>query len=72
MNIDGIPFEVVNLESLSPEVHPGIEGTALWKTVTRGNVRMRIAEYSPGYLVADHAEAHRSSTGTGVKLLIVD
>ncbi len=53
MNIVNIPFEVLDLEKIVPETHLGTTGQALWKTVIRGNVRMRIVEYSPGYF-ADH------------------
>ncbi|MFH2047977.1 MAG: DHCW motif cupin fold protein [bacterium] len=109
MELKDIPFGVYHLGGIDPEIHPGASGRASWKTVKQGNVRIRIVEYSPGYLadhwcekghavfvldgsftselkdgrkyeltkgmcylVADHAEAHRSSTQTGVKLLIVD
>lgn len=53
MEIKDIPFEVFNLENMVPEKHAGTTGTAFWKTITRGNVRIRIVEYTPGYL-ADH------------------
>jgi len=109
MQIHDLPFEVFDLEALTPEPHAGVTGHAEWKTVTKGNVRIRLVEYSPGYLadhwcekghavyvlegefeselqdgrkfklgkgmcylVADRAEAHRSYSEHGVKLLIVD
>lgn len=72
MEIKEIPFQVFDLENMTAEEHPGVTGKALWKTVSRGNVRIRIVEYAPGYLVADYADAHRSYTKDGVKLLIVD
>lgn len=109
MEIKDIPFEIFDLENTQPEEHAGVTGKAFWKTASRGNVRIRIVEYTKGYLadhwcekghavyvlegefvseladgrkfklskgmcylVADHAEAHRSFTETGVKLLIVD
>ena len=53
MEIKDIPFEVFNLDNIVAEVHPGTTGKALWRTVKRGNVRIRIVEYSSGYL-ADH------------------
>ena len=53
MEIKDIPFQVFDLENLAAEEHPGVTGKALWKTVSRGNVRIRIVEYTPGYL-ADH------------------
>lgn len=33
--------------------HPGQVGFALWKTQVFGDIRVRMVEYSPGY-VADH------------------
>jgi len=53
MKIEDTPFTVVNWESVAPTKHPGTKGMALWRTVNAGNIRMRIVEYSPGY-IADH------------------
>ncbi|MGV7928720.1 MAG: DHCW motif cupin fold protein [Spirochaetota bacterium] len=53
MEIKDIPFQVFDLESEEPEEHAGLTGKAYWKTIKRGNVRIRIVEYTPGYL-ADH------------------
>lgn len=53
MEIKDIPFEIFDLENVALETHPGATGTAYWKTVKRGNVRIRIVEYTAGYL-ADH------------------
>jgi hypothetical protein len=53
MKIINIPFEVFDLENVKPDIYKGITGNAIWKTVQRGNVRIRIVEYSKGYL-ADH------------------
>ncbi len=39
--------------SIAPEVHQGITGKALWKTIMMGDIRIRTVEYSAGYL-ADH------------------
>lgn len=109
MEIKNVPYNVINWDAILPEKHLGVTGEALWKVSQQGNVRVRIVEYSPGYLadhwcekghvvyvlqgefttelqdgknytltkdmcyvVADHAEPHRSTTSTGVKLLIVD
>jgi quercetin dioxygenase-like cupin family protein len=33
--------------------HPGERGRAFWRTLHRGDLRIRIVEYTPGYL-ADH------------------
>jgi quercetin dioxygenase-like cupin family protein len=90
-------------------LHAGETGRARWRTRQHGAIRVRMVEYSPGYLadhwcskghillvlegeleteladgrrftlkagqsyqVADGAEPHRSSTGIGAKLFIVD
>ena len=53
MEIKDIPFEVFDLENVTAEEHDGITGKAVWKTVKRGNIRIRMVEYSPGYS-ADH------------------
>ena len=34
-------------------MHPGETGTARWRTRQFGDIRVRVVEYSPGYL-ADH------------------
>ncbi len=53
MKLDGIPFEVVDWLSETPTVHPGATGLATWRTRQLGGIRVRMVEYSPGYL-ADH------------------
>lgn len=53
MKLEGIPFEVFDWQSIAPIPHPGERGAATWRTLERGNVRVRIVEYAPGYL-ADH------------------
>ena len=109
MNLNNIPFGITNWTEIKTEQHAGEHGHALWGTQQFDNIRVRIVEYSAGYLadhwclkghillclegelhteledgrsftltagmsyqVADHAEAHRSSTATGAKLFIVD
>jgi len=109
MQLTDIPFGTTDWSQLEPSVHPGETGTAYWRTCQFGSVRVRMVEYSAGYLadhwchkghillclegqleteledgrtftlsagmsyqVADHAEAHRSSTASGARLFIVD
>ena len=109
MNLNNIPFGITNWTEIKTEQHAGEHRHALWRTQQFDNIRVRIVEYSAGYLadhwclkghillclegelhteledgrsftltagmsyqVADHAEAHRSSTTTGAKLFIVD
>ena len=43
----------VGWSQIEPTIHPGDPGTATWRTREVGNVRVRMVEYSPGY-VADH------------------
>ncbi|GGO28152.1 DHCW motif cupin fold protein [Deinococcus humi] len=109
MQMHDIPFGVTDWSAVPRTGHPGVTGMAHWRTQTFGGIRVRMVEYSAGYLadhwcskghillvldgqldteladgrtftltsgqsyqVADHAEAHRSSTATGARLFIVD
>jgi hypothetical protein len=108
MKIEGVPFETIDWSSTPRVAHVGETGVAHWRTREVGNLRVRLVEYSAGYL-ADHwcerghvvhvlegelvtelrtggrsvlpagqsyivadGDAHRSSTATGARLLIVD
>ncbi len=53
MEIKNIPFEVFDLANTLPEEHKGQTGTSFWRTVRKGDLRIRIVEYTAGYL-ADH------------------
>lgn len=53
MRLEGIPFQSIDWSRIAPTSHPGDPGVATWRTVEVGNVRVRMVEYSPGY-VADH------------------
>ncbi len=54
MTIDShIPFTVTDWNSVVPEKHNGEKGFALWKVLNFGDIRVRMVEYSPGY-IADH------------------
>lgn len=109
MQISDIPFSVSDWSSVETTTHAGVTGEAYWRTQQFGSIRVRMVEYSAGYLadhwcskghillclsgelttelddgriftlkagssyqVADHAEAHRSSTAIGAMLFIVD
>jgi quercetin dioxygenase-like cupin family protein len=109
MKMENIPFGTTDWSKIPITEHAGITGNALWRTQQFGDIRVRMVEYTPGYLadhwcekghillvlegrleteladgrkftltpgtsyqVADHAEAHRSSTEIGAKLFIVD
>lgn len=53
MNITDLPFNTTDWATLTPTEHPGITGKALWRTQQFGPIRVRMVEYTPGYL-ADH------------------
>jgi hypothetical protein len=53
MKIPTLPFTVTDWSRIEPTIHPGETGRALWRTFSIGDVRVRMVEYSPGYL-ADH------------------
>lgn len=48
-----IPFGTTDWETIERTEHPGETGKAHWRTRTFGDIRVRIVEYTPGYL-ADH------------------
>ena len=48
-----IPFGTTDWEGVERTEHPGETGKAFWRTKTFNNIRVRIVEYTPGYL-ADH------------------
>jgi quercetin dioxygenase-like cupin family protein len=109
MIMKDIPFSVVDWSLITPEEHKGELGTAYWRTQYFGDIRVRMVDYSPGYVadhwcpkghiilcldgelnteltdgsknvlkpgmsyqVADEIAPHRSFTGIGAKLFIVD
>jgi len=53
MNPENMPFQVINWDEISKTIHPGTTGTAFWQTLQFSGFRVRIVEYSKGYL-ADH------------------
>jgi hypothetical protein len=52
-NIFNIPFQTINWDLVPKTEHVGETGIALWQTLQLPNLRIRIVEYSSGYL-ADH------------------
>ncbi len=109
MEMSGIPFGTTDWSRIERTEHRGERGVAYWRTRSFGDIRVRMVEYTPGYVadhwctkghvllcvegelhtelmdgrkftlrpgmsyqVADNAEPHRSSTGTGATLFIVD
>jgi quercetin dioxygenase-like cupin family protein len=109
MQMKDIPFGTTDWSTVERTERKGATGVAFWRTRDFGGIRVRMVEYTPGYLadhwcvkghillclegelhteledgrkfvlkpgmtyqVADNAEAHRSFTGVGAKLFVVD
>ena len=53
MQMHNIPFGTTDWKNVVPTTHPGEVGTATWRTRQFGDIRVRMVEYSSGY-VADH------------------
>ena len=53
MKIPNLPFTVTDWSKVAATTHPGETGQALWRTLDIGDLRVRMVEYTPGYL-ADH------------------
>lgn len=52
-NMTGIPFQAIDWSTVPTAEHPGATGTSFWQTLQFAGLRLRIVEYSGGYL-ADH------------------
>ncbi|MDD1793784.1 DHCW motif cupin fold protein [Enterovibrio sp. ZSDZ42] len=53
MEMKDLPFGTTDWEAITPTEHTGETGVAYWRTQHFGDLRVRIVEYSAGYL-ADH------------------
>ena len=53
MRMSDIPFGTTDWSTVPQTEHPGDHGTARWRTREFGGIRVRMVEYSPGY-VANH------------------
>lgn len=53
MQIADIPFGTTNWAQVERTEHQGDSGTAYWRTRQFGGIRVRMVDYTPGY-VADH------------------
>lgn len=53
MKMAAIPFGTTDWEAIPRTEHKGASGQAYWRTAIFGDVRVRMVEYTPGY-VADH------------------
>jgi quercetin dioxygenase-like cupin family protein len=53
MQMSSIPFGTTDWSQIQETEHKGETGLALWRTRQFGDIRVRMVEYTPGYL-ADH------------------
>ena len=53
MKISDLAFGTTDWSGVAPTEHRGETGVAYWRTRHFGDIRVRMVEYSPGYL-ADH------------------
>jgi hypothetical protein len=53
MRMKDIPFGTTDWSSVERTEHEGETGTAFWRTRDFGGIRVRMVEYTPGYL-ANH------------------
>lgn len=53
MQINHLPFGTTDWSSVPVSEHQGDQGMSYWRTRQFGDIRVRMVEYSPGY-VADH------------------
>ena len=53
MKLENIAFGTTDWASIHVTEHQGVSGKALWRTQQFGDIRVRMVEYTPGYL-ADH------------------
>jgi hypothetical protein len=53
MEIGDLPFGTTDWRDVPATEHEGEHGVARWRTRQFGKIRVRMVEYSPGYL-ADH------------------
>src|SRR5215831_4883433 len=53
MHIPDIPFQTTDWASVEAVAHDGEQGVAYWRTRHFGGIRIRMVDYTPGY-VADH------------------
>ena len=53
MKISAIPFGTTDWSQIEATEHKGEKGRAYWRTRQFGDIRVRMVEYTPGYL-ADH------------------
>ncbi|MBN6031352.1 DHCW motif cupin fold protein [Pantoea ananatis] len=50
MKMENIPFGITDWAQIEAERHPGDSGFALWRVAKFGDIRVRMVDYSPGYV----------------------
>ena len=50
MHMSEIPFGITDWSEIERTEHSGETGVAFWQTQEFGGIRVRLLEYSPGYL----------------------
>ena len=50
MVLQSFPFQLMDWSSISKEEHAGITGIAYWQVFLMNDIRIRMVEYSAGYL----------------------
>ncbi|WP_416397984.1 DHCW motif cupin fold protein [Allohahella sp. A8] len=53
MQITDLPFGLTDWSKVARSEHKGEQGKAFWQTQSFGSLRVRMVQYTPGYL-ADH------------------
>lgn len=53
MQMSAIPFVTTDWSLIDRTEHKGEQGSAFWRTQHFGDIRVRMVEYTPGY-VSDH------------------
>lgn len=53
MKLAPFPFQTTDWSAIAPQEHKGITGMAYWRVFMMNDIRVRMVEYSAGYL-ADH------------------
>lgn len=53
MKLPDLAFSITDWSAVTPTEHAGETGSAFWRTFSAGELRVRMVEYTAGYL-ADH------------------
>jgi hypothetical protein len=56
MQMTDIPFGTTDWSQIEASEHPGETGKAFWRTCRFGDIRVRMVEYTPGYLAGHWCE----------------